>query len=352
MARFPAIQTDLEYFSASLVLDIPTANDEAEALAANVLRRSMRSPMSLLGYLYVLEGSVSGARELAPVFRQALGADATPDLAYFTWEDAVADERWREFGARMNALDCDDTDAGEIEAAASEAYAGFARLFEALYPFDPALLTRRIASLNPEAGVHAMPSDPAEVDAALRAGSRCWQEYPYFAWRYGERGWRFTLSDGAWLVTLAGHQQHRIDSQVKWLAGVLASRGMPSLLLQRHLELTYEELAGRLTPHPGMDYSRLLVAADVLAQRRRTAIADEDLDVLAAGFDQAVGPDWRVRLPHTGALLACAVADRANGVEAAVSSLEPWFTDPQRFPSQWLAAVQTTLSEAEARIRG
>ena len=59
-----------------------------------------------------------------------------------------------------------------------------------------------VAAINFEAGDHAMPQNPLEIDLALRAAKVAWEKYPYLAHRYGERGRRFTDSDSCWLVTL------------------------------------------------------------------------------------------------------------------------------------------------------
>jgi heme oxygenase len=351
LRRFPQIQADLGFFASRTMLDIAAAHEAAGVLANHILRRSVEQPVSLLGYLYVLEGSIGGAKVLAPRFSQAFGLDIHRGLAYLTWDHTVAGKRWRDFGERMNATPVNATESEAIIDAAQEAFAGIRQVFTALYPFDAAQLTRKATSLNPEAGAHPAPEDPGELDAAHRAGARCWREYPYFAWRYGERGWRYTQSDGAWLITLKEHDQPVIDAQVAWLSGVLSSRGMPSLLLQRHLELLYEELVGRMPERGGVGYGKLLAAADHLAEQRRSVVADADLDWICSRFEQAVGPDWRGRLPGTGALLVCAVADRARGIEQAVVSLESWLADPQRFPAHWITALHEALHEAEARLR-
>ncbi len=349
LTRFPKLQADLDHLSPKAVLDIAAAADAARTLAGQVLRRSAGAPVSLLGYLYVLEGSVGGAKVLAPRFGQAFGLDQQHGLAYFTWDPATAEARWREFSENMNAAQVDEAEREAITTAAEEAFAGLRQVFAALYPFEGTRLTRDVTSLNPEAGDHPVPADPGEMDAALRAALRCWQEFPYLSWRFGERGWRFTQSDGAWLVTLAAQDQAVVLSQIEWLGGVLASRGLPRLLLQRKLELLYEELRGRVPEVPGPGYGRLLVAADHLADQRRAHICDADLEAMTGRFELAIGPDWRSRLPRTGVLLVCAAADRAFGIEQAVGSLEGWFTDPQRFPPTWIAAVRETLKEAQAR---
>jgi hypothetical protein len=124
---------------------------------------------------------------------------------------------------------------------------------------------------------------------------------------------------------------------------------MPRLLLQRHLELLYDDLREQVGEHP--EYARLLVAADHLAEQRRAVLTEADLSALATRFDEAIGPEWCERLPWMGWLVGCAVADRAHGIEASVTSLVGWLTDPQRFPPHWIAAVQAAQLDAEAHLR-
>jgi len=57
-------------------------------------------------------------------------------------------------------------------------------------------------TLNPEAGEHPISAHPGEQAAAEAATRLSWKEFPYYAKRYGERGWRFSLSDSGWLQTL------------------------------------------------------------------------------------------------------------------------------------------------------
>ncbi|MCB1769799.1 MAG: biliverdin-producing heme oxygenase [Candidatus Competibacteraceae bacterium] len=350
MRRFPQIQQDLAFFATRNVFDIPMAHEAASALADHILQRSADSPVSLLGYFYVLEGSIQGAMVLAPLIGKTLGLDEHHGLSYLSWEEHVARERWRNFGARMNAVSIANEEEEAIITAAREAFAEIYRLFQSLYPFDPGQLTRKVTALNPEAGAHPVPDDPGEIEAALHAGQRCWLEYPYFAWRFGERGRRYTNSDGAWLVTLAARDQAVINAQVEWLGVVLASRGIPRILLQRHLELLYEELMTRMPAQRGVDYRKLLIAADHLAEQRRAVISDADFDAICNRFAQAVGPDWRARLPGIGNLLVSAVTDQRHGITQAVTRLESWLTDPERFPPHWIAAVREGLRQAQERV--
>src|SRR4051812_16513914 len=99
-----------------------------------------------------------------------------------------------------------------------------------------------VAALNPEAGNHAVTTDPRELGAAIRVGERTRERFVYYERRYGERGRRFTHSDSAWIVTLAGNPPAVVERQLRWLGSLLAARGMPRWLLEVHLEGLHAQL--------------------------------------------------------------------------------------------------------------
>jgi hypothetical protein len=198
--------------------------------------------------------------------------------------------------------------------------------------------------LNPEAGTHPIPEDPAELAAALLAAERALLRMPYFVLRYGERGRRFTRSDSAWLVTLAAQGQPAVDRQVAWLASVLAARGMPSWTLQVHLELLYEALLPAV-PARGGDHQRLLAAARRLAEKRQALIPDASITSLERALEPALDPDPAKRLPETAWLLASALADERDGLKNAEASLLPWLQDRARFSGPFVDGVQETLRQ-------
>jgi hypothetical protein len=202
-----------------------------------------------------------------------------------------------------------------------------------------------VAALNPDAGFHAVPSDAREVEAAVRAGDASLRRFPYFEWRYGERARRFGHSDSAWLVTLAGLPPPLVERQVRWLGVLLSSRGMPQLLLERHLQTLHAELVAAV-PERRADYDTLVQVAGVLRDDRLRHVDGERFATLAALFDDAVGSEWAERRAGIGELLVAAVADERSGVEHAVSSLTEWLTDPERFSPAWIEAVRRTIAAA------
>ncbi len=207
-----------------------------------------------------------------------------------------------------------------------------------------------LQQLNPDAGSHPIPEDPRAIEAAEAAGLRLRLAYPYLVWRWSARGERFSVSDAAWLITLADQQQSVADAQVDWLAQILAPRGMPRLLLQRTLEVLYEELLVRLAGRAEA-WARLLGAADRLAAQRRAVLDDAALDRISGAFNRAVGPDWRARLPGTGALIAAACVDERLGPVGSRAATCDWLCDEDRFPPAWCAAVRRALEAADAACR-
>ena len=193
-------------------------------MAERVRVRGLEQPASLLGYLYVLEGSSRGAVILRGLVARALHLEEPVGLRYLGAGSADVDARWESFREAMNGLAVAPDVAAQIVAAGVEAFDGFLELFAGLQPLAPEEGQRPAALLNPEAGRHPLPEDEREVQASIAAGWRTWEEFPYYEERYGERGRRFTKSDGAWLATLVEREQGDLDRQVEWLAGVLAAR--------------------------------------------------------------------------------------------------------------------------------
>ena len=345
MQRLPLLEADLAYFQPRTQGDIPEATSAALRLADQVTLRSVQDPPSLLGYVYVLEGSALGAAILRPQVAQNFRLPGREGVSYlWNYGNQIA-EHWKQFRRRMNEALTAPAVQQRVVAAACEAFEGLARVFGALYPVRQEALPTLVTSLNPEAGSHPIPSDPRELQAAVRAGQRCWARFPYFPQRYGHRGEKFASSDSAWLVTLADYDPPQVQQQVTWLGQVLAARGMPRWLLETHLELLYEELTAAV-PEKQAAYQKLWNAACQLAETRRRHVDEALSRKLADRFDAAVGREWSERLPGTGALLAAAVADERAGVQNAVESLESWLTDATRFPAPWIRAVREVLQEA------
>lgn len=338
----PLIEQDLAFFADA---DLPPA--PVAALRAHLLTQAIRTRShddALLGYLYALAISDWGGL-MGPQLAQAARLAGLGGAYVSGW--AAGALALRQAFAQLPA---DAAQPKHAVAALEKALASIGGIIAALHPLEPTPPHEQARVLNPEAGSHAIPTDARELQAALRAGERSWQLFPYYEMRYGARGAQFTRSDSAWLVTLASYAQPAVDQQIGWLGRVLAARGMPRWMLEQHLGLLYAELVAAI-PEQRAIYARLEQAAAALREQRCRSVSDQMLEQYRAAFDRRAGSEWRARLPGTGALLAAAVADERAGIAQAVPSLAGWLADPARFPQDWIDVVLDTIRLARQQVQ-
>lgn len=176
--------------------------------------------------------------------------------------------------------------------------------------------------VNPEAGSHPVTSRAPLLRAAARAAHATFDAVPYYAQRFGERGARFAASDSSWLAGLSTTAPDQAVRQVTWLAGVLAARGMPSWLMERHLG----ELAHQIESD-GHEPGSVPKAAAALRARRWPHADDAFLAEVEHEVAHRVS---HTPTPRTGTLVAAAVGDVRSGLAHETSSLMQWLTDPAR----------------------
>lgn len=350
MARLPFLLQDLQYFEPRMVADLKEAVERARKIAEHLQLRALEQPLTLLGYLYVLEGSTLGAVVLKPVYARAFLLTGTEGLLYLHSDVPGVYARWARYRERMNALRLSHEERELLTKAASDFFIQAEGLLKILYPFKAESKTFLLSTINPDAGQHPVPVDAKEAEAAVKAGDKCWARFPYYQHRFGERGLRFARSDAAWLAALVPYEPAQVMQQVRWLGRVLAGRGMPTILLQIQLEMLAEMLSG-VFPERTPQYEKLLLASVDLHSSRCRYLPDHILQTLSAAFDRGVGAEWSVRFPSTGDMLVCAVADEMGGNEGAVESLRQWMTDPVRFPAVWIDAVEATLIQARKQAK-
>lgn len=209
---------------------------------------------------------------------------------------------------------------------------------------EPAAVPRASNPLNPLTGDVPVPEDPVEIDAALRAGRITYRIFPYFAWRYGDRGRMFTRSDSAWLAWLTRHNADRVSQQVLWLGSVLSNRGMPRWLLETHLIVLHRMLS-RAVPAKRTEYDKLRRASRELAMLRHAVVDEAEIERVAGDFADAAGGGPERLVTGAGRLIICAVADQESGMKNAVPSLLDWILDVDSIRSA--AALDGRLSAAE-----
>ena len=347
-SRFTHLLRDLGCFGDKMIPEIIGVKCHADAMAARIRLLGLEDPVALLGYVYVLQGTTLGNRVHLPDIQRICTVEKTGGDEFYTGYGDQTDEFWHVFASLMNSFGWGDETNERILTAAREAFCFLEDIHTALFPLPEAdSMMFSATSINPEAGNHAVPSDKRELVAALTAGRLCREEFPYFEARYGDRGNRFTDSDAAWLATLAQLTPPLIISQTAWLGGVLASRGMPRITLERQLIYLYEELV-KAVPDKQSDYSRLMEAVLWLKNERLRHISAETFDTLCHAFAAMTDGESGGRMKGTGLIIVSAVSDEKAGIAAAVASIESWLTDVERFSAKWCTAVRETIAQARS----
>lgn len=351
LRKLPLLEKDIAFFKPRVISEAKTAIEAALGMAEKIRLRRIEKPFTLLGYLYVFEGSTLGNSMHLPDISKTFHLDKRNGCLYYSSYQEQVQNHWNRFSKKMNLSVSETSLHDSIIAAAHEAFLGLAALYAALFPLGKGEKSSHVTRINPEAGNHPIPEDEKEIRAALKASDRGWAEFPYYEKRYGGRGKRFSDSDTCWLVTLTALDQDTLQKQIEWLCRVLATRGMPTLMMEQTLKFLYEELSQAVSDRVA-DYKKLLLAADALKRSRERHINDTEIESLAHEFDQAVGHELADAYKNTGKLLVSAVVDEKNGLAGTVAGLEEWLTDNVRFNTEWIHAVKKTIGKANNCIKG
>jgi hypothetical protein len=204
-----------------------------------------------------------------------------------------------------------------------------------------------IATINFEAGDHAMPQNPIEIALALRAAEVAWDQYPYLEHRFGERGRRFTDSDSCWLVTLAHTPTEiTVTKSLEWLRTVLASRGIPTVILEFHLQAIQKAISEEAAERPARQTQFGHFLSDRQAERRKL-FGDEGPSRLIDVFDQRFCACTGFKVELAAELIISAWVDEHSGIVGSISALRNWLTDVERFSKEWIANVHELLVELD-----
>jgi len=208
-----------------------------------------------------------------------------------------------------------------------------------------------VAAINFEAGDHAMPQTPLEIDLALRAAKVAWEKYSYLEHRYGERGRRFTDSDSCWLFTLTrAPREIAVTKALEWLRTVLASRGIPTVILEFHLMAILLAIDSEFPKQPIKKIQFDHFLADRKAERRRLVGAESGSHLVEV-FDQRFRACTGFNVELAAELIASAWVDEHSGISGSLPALCNWFTDGERFSTDWIANVHELLVELD-RVHG
>ena len=347
LKKLPLLQEDLKFFEPRVESNNPSSIEAALAMTEKIRLRRLENPIALLGYLYVFEGSTLGNKMHRPDISQTFHLAEMNGCRYYSSYGDEVSPHWKQFSEKMSAVLVNPALHNPIIEAAHEAFAGLAVLYKTLYPLGKTEKSRHVARINPEAGNHPIPEDEREIRAALNASTRNWAEFPYYEQRYGERGRRFSDSDTCWLVTLTRLDRESMQRQIEWIGRVLATRGMPQIMLEQTLNYLHDELTNAI-PDNTETYEKLLTSAEILSKARTQLISKKAFESLSNEFDEFVGADLAKQLKNTGRLLVASVADEKNGLKGAVSALQEWIGDEARFPDKWISGVKHIISKSMA----
>lgn len=349
LRKLPWLEEDLSFFAPRGIPDAPPAVNAALEMVKNIRLRGVDDPPTMLGYLYVLEGSTLGNAMHRPDIAATYQLKESQGCRYYLNYEKKVKSHWNRFTEKMNSRLSDPALHDPVLEAALETFAGLEKLYTALFPLEKTEKSIHVTRINPEAGDHAIPDDEREIRAALKASDLTWAEYGYYEQRYGARGKRFSDSDICWLVTLTELDRETMQNQIEWICRLLATRGMPTIMMESSLQYLYEELK-TAAPENEKRYAKLLGASEGLRKARESRINNEKFEALANEFDQATkaetGDDWK----RTGKLLVNAVTDEASGTRGAVAAIQSWLVREDRFSSDWIRAVNETIGKAREEL--
>jgi heme oxygenase len=342
LPKLPLLTADLKVMDAATLPGVAPAIRVALDYADEILGEA--DPLNLIGPLYVLEGSQSGVIALKHEYARCLNV---PDkqLSYLGCYGSATAARWTTFLGILGALSLDDGQRERIAASAVECFECLEGICAAAYPFSSKDLKYHAVAMNFEAGDHAIPQNPIEIDLALRAGKAAWEKFPYLEQRYGARGKRFTNSDSCWLVTLTHAPGQDVATKaLDWLRTVLATRGIPTLVLEVHLRTIQQAITPEFPEQIKMRAQFDPFLSNREAERRVHLGADGQsplIDVFNSRFQACSG----FKVESAADLVASAWMDERSGVTGSLSALHSWLTDVGRFSSDWIANVNELLAE-------
>jgi len=118
-----AVLGDLKYFGVEG--SQATALAATQKVCAKMDQVAKSNPLSLLGYLYVLEGSTNGAKFMAKNIITGMGLPQDQGASYFDRYGDKQRERWTAFKERMNANNFSPTEIAKIVEAGKEMFMAF-----------------------------------------------------------------------------------------------------------------------------------------------------------------------------------------------------------------------------------
>jgi len=348
LSKLPFLVEDIHYISSKtddkvLVEVIHIALE----LANSIMLTSAKDPLLLLGYLYTLEGSLQGGEVLKSFVQKQFDLDNNKGVSYFNCYGAESKKIWNAFKESFEKIIVKNNKEDAIIAISLETFEYLIRIYSIIDKVDDSKLAFHSAALNPEAGELQITQDKTLIEIAKKSNEICWYQFPYFEYRFKERGYRFGLSSNAWSLTLLNMEYSLALSQALWLTKVLAGRGMPSLLLQKQYLIIDAELTKNKEITNNQNFAKI---AEHIHQQREDILSDELADSLAKKFESSSNKECNRKLRNCGSLIVCSVIDEKLGYTNAIESLKSFLCDTNIFTSEWIEDVENFYTELENLI--
>jgi len=138
-----------------------------------------------------------------------------------------------------------------------------------------------------------------------------------------------------------------VTKALHWLRTILASRGIPTIVLEFHLEEILAAISEDVTDQPAMQNQFGRFLADREAERARH-LGAENRSRLIEMFEQRFRACTGFRIEAAAELIASAWVDEQCGIPGALAALRDWLTDARRFSADWIATVHELLAELDA----
>ncbi len=346
MQKFNLLQDDLQFFEPRTLRDSIAALDEAYEFTRMIRQIRIENPKMLLGIVYVFEGTTLGNDMHRNDVINTFKLFDNYGSKYYTSYGHEVHTHWDVFKNKMDKTLSNADDHEQMLSTVFKVFDALEKIYLKLYPLDRKGLSSHVARINPLAGNHPIPEDDREIDAALKASNIAWKEFPYYENRFGERGKLFSDSDICWLATLVGLNQKKIDHQIRWFSTVLASRGMPTILLEKTLVWLGDELI-EANQAKKADYQKLISKGNEMKKRRQQKLDELQLKSAIDDFYSKIDEPLATKHPDAGLLMAGAVYDDACGVTEAIPSFLAWAHDETTFPKNWIKASEILMDKVK-----
>ncbi len=137
--------------------------------------------------------------------------------------------------------------------------------------------------------------------------------------------------------------------EVRWLAQVLAGRGIPTILLSHQLKT----LSNLLEVHLNRESTQsetLFKLSEILSNDQNRLISPSKVQIIAQIIDDSLSPRNLREYRNIGHLLVSAWLDEKNGYTSAFKSITVWLEQNLKPNSKIKETIKLAVKELEASV--